>query len=174
MIVEFKNAHVKDIAKAQILAWQEAFSGILSKKILSNLEVVSFEENWIEILTQKERANFIWLSKDKIGLGFISFGKPKDENEKADFEIYGIYVHPDYWGRGIGFSLMNFALGTMGKKKQSAKIVLWTMAKNVLSGKFYRRYGFLENGKHRMSKRVNESFKEIQFEIKLTPDNWHV
>lgn len=165
MIVEFKNEHIKDIAQVQILSWKQAFDGILSQKILSNLKVESFEENWKKILTQSERENLIWLNEDEIGLGFISFGQPKDKDEKADFEVYGIYVHPNFWGRKIGYNLMKFGIESIWRTIPAAKIVLWTMKENNLSQNFYKRFGFRENGKYRMSQRNNESFKEIQFEI---------
>ena len=166
MVVEFKKEHIKDIASAHLLSWKVAFKGILSQNVLSNLKSENFEKNWKIILTQKERANYIWLNQDGIGLGFISFGKPKDKNEEADFEIYGIYVHPSYWGKKIGFHLMEFGIESIRKINPFSKIILWTMEENKLSCNFYNRYGFIENGKYRMAERNNEPFKEIQFELK--------
>ena len=101
----------------------------------------------------------------KEGVGFISFGKPKDKNESADFEIYGIYVHPKYWGKGIGYKLMEFVMNSIKKLEPSGKIVLWTMEKNRLSQNFYYRFGFNKNGKSRTSKRNDDFFEEVQFEI---------
>ena len=165
MIIEFKEDKINDIAKAQVLAWKKTFKGILSDKLLSNLIVEKFEENWKRILLQKERKNFIWLNEYEEGLGFISFGKPKDKNELADFEIYGIYVHPQYWKKGIGFKLMKYGINSMKKLNPSAKIVLWTMRGNKLSQSFYNRFGFSKNGESRTSKRNDETFEEVQFEI---------
>jgi len=165
MIIEFKEDKISDIAKAQVFAWKKAFKGILSDKLLSNLVIEKFEENWRRILTQRERKNFIWLDEDEEGVGFISFGKPKDKNELADFEIYGIYVHPKYWEKGIGYKLMKHAMNFIKELDSSAKIVLWTMSKNKLSQNFYYRVGFNKNGKSRTSKRNDETFEEVQFEI---------
>jgi len=166
MIVEFKEENIKDIAKLQVLSWKEAFKEILSRQLLSNLEIRDFEHNWKYILTQKERKNFVYLNEDEEGVGFISYGKPKDSNQIADFEIYGIYVHPKYWGNKIGYELMNFALSSIRKIKPSAKTILWTMSKNKRSQKFYKRYGFKESGKSRISQRNREQFEEIQFNLK--------
>jgi len=60
---------------------------------------------------------------------------------------------------------MDFAIDKLAELNPSAKIILWTMEQNELSKKFYHRFGFIENGKHRISKRNDESFEEIQFEI---------
>lgn len=165
MISEFKEENIKDIAKSQLLSWKKAFKGILSNQLLSNLEVRDFENNWENILTQKERKNFVWLNEDRKGIGFISYGKPKDRSEIADYEIYGIYVHPKYWGNKIGYELMNFALISMRRIKPSSKTILWTMSGNTKSQKFYNQYGFKESGNSRISQRNGEQFKEIQFEI---------
>jgi len=165
LIVEFTEDRVKEIAKAQVHAWKAAFKGILSEKLLSSLVIENFAENWKKILTQKERKNYIWLDESGEGVGFVSYGKPKMKNEIADFEIYGIYVHPKCWGKRIGYKLMDFAIDKLAELNPSAKIILWTMEQNELSKKFYHRFGFIENGKHRISKRNDESFEEIQFEI---------
>jgi len=92
---------------------KKAFKGILSEKFLSGLLVENFAENWKKILTQKERGNYIWLNEKEEGLGFISLGKPKDKKERADFEIYGIYVHPEYWNRKIGYEIMKFTIDSI-------------------------------------------------------------
>ena len=165
MIIEFKEDKINDIAEAQVLAWKAAFEGILGEKVLSTLAVKKFAENWKRILDQKERKNYIWIDEFGKGLGFISFGKPKDKNESASIEIYGIYVHPDYWGKEIGYKLMVFAINSICQLKPSAKIVLWTMNKNKLSKKFYNRFGFRLNGNSRTSRRNDESFDEVQFEL---------
>jgi len=166
MIIELKADKINDIATAQVLAWRKAFEGILSEKLLSNLVIEEFVENWKWIILDKERKNFIWLNELQEGLGFISFGKPKDKNEPADFEIYGIYIHPIHWGKGIGHKLMTYALNSIKELKPSAKVVLWTMKMNKVSHKFYCRQGFNTNGENRVSIRSNETFKEIQFEYK--------
>lgn len=79
MTIEFKEEYINDIVQAQMFSWKKAFKGILSKKLLSNLVVEDFEENWRKVLKNKERENFIWLNEENRGLGFISYGKPKDK-----------------------------------------------------------------------------------------------
>lgn len=164
MIVKFEADKIDDIAVAQICAWKEAFKGILSSELLASLKVESFASNWERILAQPTRKNYIWLDENDKGVGFISFGTPKEKNEIAQYEIYGLYVHPKYWGQGIGFRLMTFAFDELNTINPYAKIVLWTMRKNQISRTFYTRFGFIENGKHRLATRNGESFEEIQFE----------
>lgn len=163
-IVSFEDVHINDIANAQVRAWQEAFKGILSGDLLSSLEVADFENNWRKILTQKERKNYVWVNDASRALGFISFGKPKDSKESADFEVYGIYVHPEHWGKGLGYDLMKYAVGLMAQSS-STRLILWTMFGNQESKIFYQRFGFMLSGATRISRRNSESFKEVQFEL---------
>lgn len=167
MIIEFKEDRVTEIAEAQVGAWQKAFKGILSDELLSGLAVAKFAENWTSILAQKERKNYIYVNEQNKGVGFISYGQPKDQEEAAHFEIYGIYVHPAYWGQGIGYQLMQFAIDAIVAFNPSVKIILWTMHENNLSKKFYKGFGFTETRKRRVSQRNEENFEEIQFEIQI-------
>jgi len=164
MITKLQARHVRDIAKAQVYAWRIAFKGILSEALLSGLSIDAFEKKWRNRLTDTNTQYFIWLNESKEGVGFISFGAPKDEEETADFEIYGIYVHPGYWGKSIGHRLMAFGCSKMKESKPTAKIILWTMKDNTLSQRFYLRSGFAESGKKRISERYGETFEEVQFE----------
>ena len=50
-----------------------------------------------------------------------------------------LYVGPDYQGRGIGSTLIDFA-----KKLSPERLSLWTFQVNEAAQAFYRRHGFVE------------------------------
>lgn len=163
MVRKFTKEHISDVAEAQVLSWREAFQGILSDSLLTNLQVETFEANWINILRQEGRQNFIWTTPSNKAIGFISFGPPKKKQEDADFEIYGIYVHPNHWKQGIGNALLSFARKSIRQLNPTANIILWTMRKNKISHSFYLKNGFVLSGKSRNSQRNQEYFEEAQF-----------
>ena len=37
-----------------------------------------------------------------VAVGWISFGKSRDEDAVNCGEVYGLHAHPDHWGHGIG------------------------------------------------------------------------
>ncbi|MEM8968475.1 MAG: GNAT family N-acetyltransferase [Bacteroidota bacterium] len=164
MIVELEENRISDIAYAQMLAWQKAFSGILSEGLLASLKAEDFENIWKKIIQQAERKNLVWLNEEGKAFGFVSFGKPKDEKESADFEIYGIYVHPDHWNQKVGFKLMKSTTDYIHQHSPKSKVILWVMEKNQRSRKFYKQLGFLSNGSSRISMRNGEEFEEVQYE----------
>lgn len=167
MIVEFQKEHINDIAEAQLLAWQKAFKGILSKNLLSRLTVNSFKQHWPSILKDTERRNMVWLNSRQQAVGFVAYGPPADNHEPANFELYGLYVHPEYWRRGIGSRLVEYAIAFIRVKHSPTTIVLWTMRENKVSRRFYERCGFKANGKERVSERYQSLFTEVQYEKKV-------
>lgn len=166
MIIGFTENYIEDIALVQLNSWKKAFKGILSDKQLQSLRIEDFSENWKIILRREGRSNYIWLNENKRGQGFVSYGKPLDGNERADFEIYGIYVDPIYWRNGIGYQLLRFAIDNLSNIKASSKTILWTMKRNELSQNFYKKFGFTESGESRISKRGDDEFEEIKLEYK--------
>lgn len=57
-----------------------------------------------------------------------------------------LFVDPDYQGRGLGTALMDQALSMCRAAGQSQQI---TLNASTASEGFYRRYGFVSNGKPR-------------------------
>lgn len=104
MIAELTNEYIPNIAEAQVSAWQAAFKGILSDELLSDLIVEDFADNWRKIITQKERKNWIWVNEEDKAVGFVSFGKPKDEKESADFEIMEYMFIPNFGERKLAIN----------------------------------------------------------------------
>lgn len=49
-----------------------------------------------------------------------------------------LYIHPDYWRRGIGKALLNFA-----REQSSHHLWLYTLQVNVNARAFYEKNGFL-------------------------------
>ncbi len=166
MIVKLTSQHIPDIAKAQVLAWQKAFQGILSAATLNDLKIADFEANWRQIILQTQRTNYIWLTADQQAVGFVSFGPPKDPKETLPYEIYGIYVHPDFWHQKIGYELMKAAVDDLRTKDAKEAIMLWVMSQNEGSRRFYDRFGFTWDGATRTSKRLEDDFEEVRYVYK--------
>lgn len=160
--LEAKN--IDDVAVAHRLAWQKAFRGILSDVLLDGLTDDEFVANWQDIVTRTERTNLVKVLNKSKAVGFVSFGSSYHQDENSNTEIYGIYVHPDYSNRGIGYELMMAAIHYLAKKENYNGVVLWTMARNKRSRKFYEKAGFKVTNETRLSKRASESFEEIKYQ----------
>lgn len=59
----------------------------------------------------------------------------------GDSEVYAIYVHPDWWGRGAGQALIEQAHDLLAATCDEAELTC--LADNVRARRFYERNGWL-------------------------------
>ena len=165
MIKPLEEKYLEDVATAHLLAWQKTFKGILSKDLLSSLNIYEFLSNWKQHLENEKRKNFVVLNDKNIAIGFISFESAEENNQWS--EIIGIYIHPDYWDQGYGKALMKKAVTELKNARKYSKIILWTMTANVSARNFYEKAGFKLDATTRISVRKGEQFEECRYSLTL-------
>lgn len=136
------DAH--QIARIHIQTWQRAYAGIVNEAYLQSLSIEDRTSRWQEILSEKTESNFVVEDEGEVA-GWISFGKSRDEDARRAGEIYGIYVHPDSWGRGFGRELMAAAEADLWRQKFKM-ITLWVLELNERSRYFYSQAGYSFDG----------------------------
>ena len=97
--------------------------------------------------------------------GFIHFGIAGSGNGIG--EVYGLYVHPAYWGSGTAQALMHQAVESLTEK--FAEPILWTHAGAGRARSFYRKSGWSETGgQHQESLWDGVSYPAVQYGRTLT------
>jgi ribosomal protein S18 acetylase RimI-like enzyme len=154
---------VPGVARAHVAAWQKAFRGILSDKLLDSLSVERSEAVWRELLQREGRTHLVAEQGDVI-LGYVAFGPAQapDASALPVGEIIGLYVHPDHWRMGAGRRLLQQAIEAL-RGRGVPRVFVWTMAENALAKAFYQKNGFIADGRERTSQRQGESFREVRF-----------
>lgn len=77
-------------------------------------------------------------------VGFATFGPARPEDARVG-ELYAIYVDPDRWGAGYGRALI--AAAERGLREAGyAQAVLWVLASNARSRRFYEIAGWAADG----------------------------
>lgn len=119
-------------------AWQEAYRGIVCDAYLDSMTVgattaraLKFPEN---TLVAKDREKVI---------GFAVYGPSRDEDLPDAGEVIAIYVLSGYYGRRIGYRLMNEAFSRL---REYRTVYVWVFEKNERAIRFYHRYGFESDG----------------------------
>jgi ribosomal protein S18 acetylase RimI-like enzyme len=130
------------IAAIHVQAWQTAYAGIVPTDYLAGLSVQDKTEFWEQQLAVNLGAVLVSVRNGKL-VGWASGGACRDADGKGGFEIYAIYVAPDYWRRGIGRELMKEVEDALSP---CSGITLWVLRENQSAIGFYRKLGYKSDG----------------------------
>lgn len=135
---------VDAIARTHVAGWQHAYAGILPADYLASLSVERRAATWTEAIRQKTQQLLVAEATEELA-GFCAFGGCRDPGAAAtDFEVWAIYLGPQFLGTGVGRRLWLEALGTM-KGAGALRITLWVLCGNLRAIHFYRAAGFTED-----------------------------
>ncbi len=136
-------------------SWQEAYPGMIGKQYLDRLTIEKCEQiafNWQDgMLIAKDGERVI---------GFVGYGHREEDSPECG-EVFALYVLSEYYGKGVGLRLMEDALERL---KGYAEICLWTLKENKRAIRFYRKCGFVPDGREKTSKTI--AAEEIRMVLK--------
>ena len=103
-------------------SWQETYAGLIDAEYLKNMteeKSKAMAHKWADnILVAKDGDNVI---------GFVGYGKYRDETLSDCGEVYAIYVLADYYAKKVGYELMNAAIEKLSAYK---RIAVWVLKGN--------------------------------------------
>ena len=119
-------------------AWKESYRGIVCDRYLDTMTT--------EATTARAR-NFpentiVAKDKDKV-IGFAVYSPSRDEDLPDAGEVDAIYVLSEYYGRKVGYRLMNEALSRLSEYNT---FFVWVLEKNERAIEFYHKFGFEFDG----------------------------
>lgn len=126
-------------------SWKVAYKGIVLDEILNNITSDKRQKYFEKALSEKLEEDAIIFENEK-AVGQITIGKCRDL-DKNDYygEVWGIYLLPEFWNKGIGTILINWGLDEL-KKRNYKMVTLWVLADNLKARKFYEKIGFEHDG----------------------------
>lgn len=152
------------IAEIHICGWRFAYKGIFSdiepfknRLVVRSLKGLEKQFNeGLEILVYED-------NKTDIIKGFIFHGNGKDKGKENSYEVYAMYLQPEFTNQGVGTALMDKTIEIM-KEKNKTELLVWVLDKNKIGKGFYNKYGFKEDGE---IKEI-EDWKEKEIRMALT------
>lgn len=126
----FREALVDDIQQIQVVR------NSVKENMLSNPALVPDED--VEEYITKRGKGWVYVTDDKV-VGFSIV-------DMTDNNIWALFVHPEYEGRGIGKKLHDVMLNWYFE--QTEKKVWLGTSPNTRAEKFYRMQGWKEVGVH--------------------------
>lgn len=169
--VVIRNAKVADasgIATVHVKTWQCAYRGQIPDSYLNGLSIEKRTETWkVQLENPKEGTHTFVAENNKTIIGWCTAGKSRDEDASGKTgEVYGIYIAPNFIGKGIGAKLMSRALETL-RKDGFENATLWVLTTNDNSKKFYEKKGWQVEGKTKIEKRDDIELHDIRYKIDL-------
>jgi ribosomal protein S18 acetylase RimI-like enzyme len=145
---KIRYANVDDAAilgEIHSQSWKVAYKGIVPKEILNKISSEKRQKYFEKALSEGWEEDAI-IFKDDMAVGLICIGKCRDEDKDNSYgEIWGIYLLPEYFNKGVGFELINWGISELANRKYE-KISLWVLEDNVHARRFYEKIGFNHDG----------------------------
>jgi ribosomal protein S18 acetylase RimI-like enzyme len=116
------------------------------------------EENLTEAEWQRRMKNALFALSDGKVVGTITYVFSDRIKSKHIARIFGVYVHPNHRGRGVGKKLLESALELIQKNKDAVKVQLFVNQEQDVAVKLYKEMGFVVVGQMKKEIRVGERF----------------
>lgn len=130
---------IPQIAKVHYVTYIDTYKGLLPEAHLSNQK----EEEYVKQHQSFNAACWVAIDNSEI-VGVIMYGPSRDTDLEKSYEIYMIYVLPEYQGQSIGTQLLNKVESEI--KNKAAQVALWVVDSNLNTIHFYERQGYQFDG----------------------------
>jgi ribosomal protein S18 acetylase RimI-like enzyme len=135
-------ADVPAIARVHLDSWRVTYRGLVSESFLQGRTREQTEERWRDFLATTSSETYLVQSGDKtVGILTLGGARDADVNAARTGEIWGLYLLPEHWRKGIGRQVMAEAEHLL-KSRDYEVAVLWVLEANDPARRFYEAMGF--------------------------------
>jgi len=124
--------------------WRDAYTGIIPDEYLDKMssDMEKRAERCKQALEEPGYCEYYCVIHDGDMIGRLVFCKSHDEDKPDAGDVAAIYLLADYWGKGYGKQMMDFAVHEL-KHKGYQEIIIWVLEENSIGRQFYEKYGFI-------------------------------
>jgi ribosomal protein S18 acetylase RimI-like enzyme len=141
------------VAEVHVRSWQEAYRELMPAEFLAALDprdrAQRYEFEGEEAAPTTVVAVAAGAGDVEPVVGFVTFGRSRDEDTVGMGEIYALYVDPARYEGGLGRMLMAHARRRL-KEQGFEAAVLWVLSGNERAATFYEREGWRPDGATRV------------------------
>ena len=137
---------VRGAIRAHGYAWREAYADILPEDVLSRVTVEPTQhdiDQWRDRFPDEDEPGIVYGAtvRDTVqGYIFVRWEETKPFVRPQEAGLKELYIHPDWWGGGLGTSLVSRALSELPPEIEG--VALDTLADNKIGRSFYESRGF--------------------------------
>ena len=134
------------LAQVHVAAWHAAYQGLVPDTYLQNFTLQRREAAFQAAIAAGTEETYLAEEHGRaVGILTIGASRDTDLDGQTCGEIWGIYLLPTEWRRGIGKALVQEAEHILCDRGFH-KIVLWVLAGNTAARAFYAAMGFCPDG----------------------------
>lgn len=165
-----RRATVEDaeaVALAHVRGWQVAYKGIVPDEYLDAIDLDARTTQWRQYLAEPMPVDYV-VEVNGTVVGFANVGPWREEPDAPNLgELWAMYVHPDHWGTGAGYALMQ---ATMNQFRSAAVETgyLWVLEENVRARTFYERQGWVVDDATKEEDIAGVTIVERRYSIAVT------
>ncbi len=150
------------LAKVHVDSWQAAYQGIVPASHLERFTYQRRENAFRQALSANTEETYL-VTEDHQAVAILTIGPSRDDDldTSTTGELWGIYITPDYWHKGIGTKLVHKA-ENMLQSRGCTQIVLWVLEGNTNARQFYEKVGFRLDGVYKMVE-LGKPFKAVRY-----------
>jgi len=169
--VHVRRAEIGDaagIARVHAVGWRKVHLDLVPVEDLHAADVTTREAFWRDELSlgAHDREPWVALVDDQV-VGFSSAGPSRDDDAgPTTGEVYLAYVDPDFWGRGIGQTLVTHALRDLRKRGYDVA-TFWIVAENAHARHFAEQHGWTADGSSRYETCGNTQVEQTRYQHPL-------
>lgn len=140
------------MAEIHARSWEAAYNSFIPPEYIK-AKNAGRQALYSRILTVENDCQYV-IQADGNTVGILCVAPPQAEAvpilhdtgvDESVYEVHGIYLHPDFYHKGIGTQAMEFALGKARDVGKST-VILWVFAENKSAIRFYETCGFAFDG----------------------------
>lgn len=144
VIREASEQDAPAISRIYAASWKAAYRGMVPQQFLDELSD-DFWTNKFSTWLGSSTLRAGILQVDEVPAGCVAFGESRDEKLPEWGEIVSIYLHPDFFRKGLGTKLLGYAANEL-KAAGYPACFLWVLRENRNAQNFYEKNGFVGNG----------------------------
>lgn len=135
----------EDLGIIHSQGWKAAYKNIIPDKVLGTITAEKRKKRFEEAIINKTEETAVLIIDNKV-IGFCTLGANRDDDLDDSYgEIWGIYLLPEYWGKGLGRVLINWGIQELNQRGYG-KVSLWVLEENISARSFYEKIGFIFDG----------------------------
>lgn len=156
-----------EYTSCHISCWQSAYKGIISDEYLKSMTAEQ-EKRTVrckEALSNPGDYEFYCVMYEGRMIGKLIISKSRDEDKPDAGEIGAFYLIKEFWDKGYGRKMMNFAIELLGNIGYD-EVFLWVLAKNSRARQFYEKCNFTFDGTKKEIQ-IGEPLIEVRYVLHL-------